>query len=95
MFKAKLNFKFYIVALVLLGVVLLGWYGIYFLQTQEILMENGEPMEATTKVVFTVLEPVFPTFPLSTVLVSVFTGTPSVTVSRFIDSNILSAPNFF
>ena len=55
MFKAKLNFKFYIVALVLLGVVLLGWYGIYFLQTQEILMENGEPMEATTKVVFTVL----------------------------------------
>ena len=55
MFKAKLNFKFYLVALVFLGIVVLGWYGIYFLQTKEILMENGEPMEATTKIVFTVL----------------------------------------
>ena len=55
MFKAKLNFKFYIVALILLSFVLLGWYGVYFLQTQEILMENGEPMEHTTRIVFTVL----------------------------------------
>ena len=55
MFKAKLNFRFYLVALILLGVVVLGWYGIYFLQTHEILMENGEPMEATTRTVFTVL----------------------------------------
>ena len=55
MFKAKLNFKFYIVALILLGIVALGWYGIYFLQTHEILMENGEPMEATTRMVFLVL----------------------------------------
>ena len=55
MFKAKLNFKFYLVALVFLGVVVLGWYGIYFLQTHEILMENGEPMESTTRIVFLVL----------------------------------------
>ena len=55
MFKAKLNFKFYLVALILLGVVAFGWYGIYFLQTHEILMENGEPMEATNRMVFTVL----------------------------------------
>ncbi len=55
MFKAKLNLKFYLVALVLLGAAALGWYGIYFLQTHEILMENGEPMEATTRVVFSVL----------------------------------------
>jgi|GEM_PF-2013134 len=55
MFKAKLNFKFYFVALILLGCAALGWYGIYFLQTHEILMENGEPMEATTRMVFAVL----------------------------------------
>ena len=55
MFKAKLNFKFYLVALFLLAFTALGWYGIYFLQTQEILMENGEPMEMTTRIVFTVL----------------------------------------
>lgn len=77
MFKAKLNFKFYIVALVLLGVVLLGWYGIYFLQTQEILMENGEPMESTTKVVFTVLGTLIVsswTFSFLMVLIQAFRG---------------------
>ena len=55
MFKAKLNFKFYLVALVLLGFTALGWYGIYFFHTHEILMENGVPLEATTRIVFTVL----------------------------------------
>ena len=77
MFKAKLNFKFYIIALVLLGVVLLGWYGIYFLQTHEILMENGEPLEATTRAVFMVLGVLIVlswTFSFFTVFIQAFRG---------------------
>ncbi|MBR7161181.1 MAG: hypothetical protein IKD07_02075 [Clostridia bacterium] len=55
MFKAKLNFKFYLVTVAFLGLVILGWHGLYFLLTREILMANGEPMEITTRVVFLIL----------------------------------------
>ena len=54
MFKAKLNFKFYLVALVFLGIVVLGWYGIYFLNANEILMDDV-PMKTSTKMLFTIL----------------------------------------
>lgn len=54
-FKAKLNLKFYIVSLLLLGIVLLGWYGLYFLNTNKILMEDNTPMNDQTKILFTII----------------------------------------
>lgn len=54
-FKAKLNAKFYIVSALLLGIVVLGWYGIYFLNANEILMEDNIPMDDTTKLFFSVV----------------------------------------
>ncbi len=54
-FKTKLNLKFYIVSLLLLGIVLLGWYGLYFLNTNKILMEDNMPMDAQTKIMFTIV----------------------------------------
>ena len=51
-FKAKLNLKFYVVSFFLLCFVLIGWYGVYFLGTQEILMEDGTPMTFETKLLF-------------------------------------------
>ena len=45
-FKAKLNLKFYIVSILLLGIVALGWYGVYFLNANEILMEDNTPMDS-------------------------------------------------
>ena len=53
-FKAKLNFRFYIVSILLLGIVVLGWYGIYFLNANEILMEDNMPMDNQTKTMFTI-----------------------------------------
>ena len=53
--KAKLNFKFYIVFALLLGSVVLAWYGIYFLNANEILVEDGSPLDASTKMLFTIL----------------------------------------
>ena len=53
-FKARLNLKFYIISIVLLCLVAFVWYGIYFLNTNEILMEDNTPMSAGTKAVFTV-----------------------------------------
>ena len=54
-FKARLNLKFYIVFILLLCLVLFVWYGIYFLNTSEIQMEDNRPMDAGTKALFTVL----------------------------------------
>ena len=48
-FKAKWNLKFYITAVVLLSVVLLGWYGVCFLNANEILMEDNSPMDCQMK----------------------------------------------
>ena len=53
MFKAKLSFKFYIIALILLAMVLFAWEAIYFLNTNEIMMED-EPMDPQTKSVATI-----------------------------------------
>lgn len=53
--KAKLNIKFYIVSAIFLCLVLFVWYGICFLSTNEILMEDNVPMDAGTKTIFTVL----------------------------------------
>lgn len=53
-FKAGLNLKFYIVSSLLLCFVLLVWYGVYFLNTNEILMEDNIPMDLGTKIFFTV-----------------------------------------
>ena len=55
MLKAKLSLKFYIVACFLVGAVVLGWYGIYFLNANEILMEDNSPMDSGTKLIFTIL----------------------------------------
>ncbi len=51
--KAKLNFKFYIVSALLLGLVIFVIYGIYFLNANEILMEDNTPMDSSTKGIFT------------------------------------------
>lgn len=53
-FKAKLNLKFYIVSVLLLGMVALGWYFTYFLNANEILMEDNTPMDSQTKTLFTI-----------------------------------------
>jgi len=53
-FKAKLNLKFYIVSILLLGIVAFGWYSVYFLNANEILMEDNTPMDSETKILFTV-----------------------------------------
>ena len=55
MIKARISLKFYIVSFVLLALVVFVWYGIYFLNANEILMEDGAPMDSTTKIIFTVL----------------------------------------
>ena len=54
-FKAKLNLKFYIVSVLLLCFVLFVWYGIYYLNANEILMEDNTPMDSGTKGLFTAL----------------------------------------
>lgn len=54
-FKARLNVKFYIVSILLLGLVIFGWYGTYFLNANEILMEDNTPMDPSTKLVITIL----------------------------------------
>lgn len=54
-FRAKLNLKFYIVSVLLLCLVLFVWYGIYFLNTNEILMEDNSAMASGTKALFTAL----------------------------------------
>ena len=55
-FKAKLNVKFFIFSILLLAGVVLGWYGVYFMNANEILMEDNTPMNAKTKLFFTVAE---------------------------------------
>lgn len=55
MIKVRVSLKFYIVSFVLLALVVFVWYGIYFLNANEILMEDGAPMDSTTKMIFTVL----------------------------------------
>lgn len=52
--KAKLNSKYYIISFLLLGLVVFAWYGLYFLNANDILMEDT-PMDAETKMLFTVL----------------------------------------
>ncbi len=52
--KAKLNAKFYIVSALLFGIVMLGVYGLYFLNANEILMDDA-PMDATTKTILSAL----------------------------------------
>ena len=53
--KARLNLKFYIISIVMLCLVVFVWYGIYFLNSNEILMEDNTPMDAGTKSLFTIL----------------------------------------
>lgn len=55
MIQAKLSLKFYLIACLLLGLVVFGWYGVLFLNANEILMEDNTPMDAGTKTIFTVL----------------------------------------
>ena len=50
-FEARLNLKFYISSLFLLGLVAFGWYGLYFLNANEILMDDA-PMDRETKMFF-------------------------------------------
>lgn len=52
-FKAKLNGRFYFASALLSGTVLFIWHSIYFLNTNEILMEDGTPMTFETKLLFT------------------------------------------
>lgn len=53
-YKAKLNIKFYIVSMLLFGLVIFIWYGVYFLNTNVILMDDDAPMSDDTKLFFTV-----------------------------------------
>lgn len=54
-FKARLNLRYYIVSVIMLLLVVFVWYGIYFLNSNEILMEDNTPMNAEIKSVLTVL----------------------------------------
>jgi len=54
-FESRLNLKLYIVSVLLLIFVIFGWYGTYFLNANEILMEDNTPMTDSTKIIFTVL----------------------------------------
>jgi len=76
-FKAKLNLKFYVVAILLLGIVVLGWYGLFFLNANEILMEDNLPMDKNTKAIFSVLIGIIVlswTFSLFTVIRQILIG---------------------
>lgn len=53
-FTAKLNARYYICTLLLAGMSVFGWYAIYFLNANTILMEDGAPMSADVKMIFTV-----------------------------------------
>ena len=48
-YKAKLNLKLYIVSILLFGIVILGWYGVYFINTNTILTADNSPMDNQTK----------------------------------------------
>lgn len=52
---AKLNVRFYITAILLAGITVLLWYSVYFFNAKEILTENGAPMVANEKLIFTTL----------------------------------------
>ena len=52
--NAKLSLKFYIVTIILIGLVLFGWYALYFLNTNEILMGDDTPMDFGTKMAYTI-----------------------------------------
>ena len=54
MLNAKLSLKFYIVACLLLFMVIFGFYGIYFLNANEILLENNTPMDPDSKLILTI-----------------------------------------
>jgi len=54
-FKAKMNLKFYILTVLLLGIVILGWYGVCMIQKNEVLMEDGTPMSSEMRSLFSVL----------------------------------------
>ena len=53
-FRAKLNAKFYIVFVLMLGLVVFVAYGAYFAATQEIMMGDGAPMTTGMRVFLTV-----------------------------------------
>ena len=55
MFKAKISVKIYLLAAFLLGIFAFGWYGISFLNSNEILIKNDEPMDYSTKAVITLI----------------------------------------
>ena len=55
MIKAKLNLKFYFVFLLMFCLVAFVWYGIYFLNSNEILINDNTPIDAETKLLFTVI----------------------------------------
>ena len=54
-FTAKLNLKFYIISALLFLLVAIGWYGIYFLNTNEILLEDGAVLENDAKIIFSII----------------------------------------
>lgn len=46
--RAKLSVRFYIIACVLLGMVALGWCGVRFILTNDVMLDD-EPMDSGTK----------------------------------------------
>ena len=77
MLKAKLSIKFYVVTCILLGLVIFCWYGIYFLNANEILLEDGTPMDSQTKLIFSVIMSIIVsswTLSLLTVIRQMFLG---------------------
>jgi len=55
---ARLSFKYYIIAFLFCFIVVLGWYCIVFLNTNEILMEDDTPLQlvgAVRKLLFALI----------------------------------------
>lgn len=54
-FEAKLNGKFHFAFIMLTAFVFIGWYGVYVLNTNTILMEDGTPMSTEIRLIFSIL----------------------------------------
>lgn len=54
-FKAKLNLKFYIVTFLLLCIVVLGWYMIYFINSNRISIDENDLIQGQTKIFLTLV----------------------------------------
>lgn len=54
MMEVKLNKKYYIVTILMAALVIFVWYGIYFLNTNQLMIED-DPMTDNEKITFTIM----------------------------------------